>query len=108
MPSASVQQKSQTLCGIDITLSQLPNNGSSQVGMEEFYKMSKQQPTSRELTLSAFKASVIISKLNLHDLSCLVRLVKQAEKLEERGGKMIAIGLFPLISGKYTTQTTEM
>lgn len=89
MPSASVQQKSQTLCRIDIALSPLPNNSSSQVGMEEFYKISRLQATSRELTLSVFKARGIISKLNLHDLSHLGRLVKQPEKLEEKGGKMV-------------------
>lgn len=55
------------------------------MGMEEFYKISGLQATSRELTLSASKARGIISKLNLHDLSHPGRLVKQPEKIEERG-----------------------
>lgn len=107
MPSASVQQKSQTLCRIDIALFPLPNNSSSQVGMEEFYKISRLQATSRELTLSAFKARGIISKLNLHDLSHLGRLMKQPEKLEEKGGKMDwRVFLSSVV--KWTTQTTEI
>lgn len=84
-PSASVQQKSKTLYRIDIALPPLPNSSSSQVGMEEFYKISGLQAASRELTLSASKARGIISKLNLHDLSHPGRLVKQPGRVEERG-----------------------
>lgn len=52
--------------------------------------------------MSAFKTRGVISKLNLHDLSHLGRLVKQPEKLEEKGGKKTAVGLesFSLISSK--------
>lgn len=85
MPSASVQQKSKTLYRIDIALPPLPNSSSSQVGMEDFYKISGLQAASRELTLSASKARGIISKLNLHDLSHPGKWVKQPEKLEEKG-----------------------
>lgn len=101
MPSASVQQKSKTLYGIDIALPPLPSGSSSQVGMEEFYKISGLQAASRELTLSASKARGIISKLNLHDLSRPGRWVKQPEKVEERGrDDGLWTGGFCLVSGK--------
>lgn len=77
MTSASVQHMSKALRRIDVVLSpQPPNNCASQVGMEEFYKISRLWATSRQLNLFTFKASNMISKLNLQDLSHLGRLVK--------------------------------
>lgn len=79
--------------------------------MQDFYKISGGQGTSTGLTLSGLSARDLISKLNFHDLSHLLRLEeanKQKRKTGERKEGDGAMGDFLFSVARCPNRTREI
>lgn len=72
---------------VELKLAPQGCKSSSQVRMQDFYKINRGRGTSAGLTLSVLTAKDLISKLNFHDLSHLLRLEEANKPKRKSGGR---------------------